>query len=450
MKKSWLWLTIAGFAAVVLLGTIVGMIGCTNNVETNIENVNLPVPPEGGEETGGGSHDEFATTTTTHAPVPPGGGEAVPGDPEFGPTTTSTSTTTTTTTTTSTTSTTTTTIALDVTIVTVDDSGEGCIDIDIDVDSEDHVNISYCIESSADLGFATNRSGSWVTETIVTTNDTGYFTSIDHSSTDRVFISYWYDTGDDLYCFTRDLADEDDDWSYILVDPGNLLQNVIGYTSIVLDSTDHFHISYNTLENRLKHAYGNFDDWDHETVDANDGQWTSIALDSSDNLHISYYNLGGGLKYVTNSSGDWGGASIIDSDGDVGRYSSIGLDSSDHVHISYYDLDEHDIKYITNASGEWVPTIIDDNVGSTLTPLQYLSSLAVDSADKIHISYYDAVNDDLKYATNASGSWVVSTIDSTGDVGIYSAIDVDSNDDIHIAYYDKTNRNLKYAFIDRE
>ena len=40
------------------------------------------------------------------------------------------------------------------------------------------------------------------------------------------------------------------------------------------------------------------------------------------------------------------------------------------------------------------------------------TSLAVDSQDKVHISYSDDTNDDLKYITNATGSWVAETLDS--------------------------------------
>jgi hypothetical protein len=50
------------------------------------------------------------------------------------------------------------------------------------------------------------------------------------------------------------------------------------------------------------------------------------------------------------------------------------------------------------------------------------SSIAIDSAGNVHISYYDAYpNYDLKYATNASGSWVAMTVDSN-DVGLASSI----------------------------
>ena len=75
------------------------------------------------------------------------------------------------------------------------------------------------------------------------------------------------------------------------------------------------------------------------------------------------------------------------------------------------------------------------------------TSIAVDSNDRIHISYADNTNSDLKYATNASGSWAASTIDSAGDVGSFTSIAVDSNDRIHISYTDYTNYDLKYATI---
>ena len=45
----------------------------------------------------------------------------------------------------------------------------------------------------------------------------------------------------------------------------------------------------------------------------------------------------------------------------------------------------------------------------TLDSIGYVggySSIAIDSNNKVYISYYDTTNGDLKYATNVSGSWV--------------------------------------------
>lgn len=72
-------------------------------------------------------------------------------------------------------------------------------------------------------------------------------------------------------------------------------------------------------------------------------------------------------------------------------------------------------------------------------------SIALDTSGNAHISYYDNNNYDLKYATNASGAWTTTTVDSTADVGEYSSIAADTSGTVHISYYDWTNGDLKYA-----
>ena len=131
----------------------------------------------------------------------------------------------------------------------------------------------------------------------------------------------------------------------------------------------------------------------------------------------------------------------VDSPGTVGYYTSIAVDSSNKVHISYEDQVNSDLKYATNAGGSWANITLDSTgyVG-------WFTSIAVDSNDKVHISYYDGTNYDLKYATNAGGSWANITLDSTGNVGYYTSIAVDSSDKVHISYQDYTNYDLKYAY----
>ena len=96
----------------------------------------------------------------------------------------------------------------------------------------------------------------------------------------------------------------------------------------------------------------------------------------------------------------------------VGSYTSIATDSNNKVHISYRDNYTPALKYATNASGSWETSTIDSaDWGGGFT------SIAIDSNNKVHISYCDSTpNYDLKYATNASGAWETFTIDA-GDVG---------------------------------
>lgn len=135
--------------------------------------------------------------------------------------------------------------------------------------------------------------------------------------------------------------------------------------------------------------------------------------------------------------------SAIDSAGDVGEHTSIAIDSINKVHISYRDDNNNDLKYITNTAGTWKSSIIDNSVIVGDNP----TSIAADSNNKAHIAYHENTNVDLKYATNASGVWVTSTVDSAGWVGHYPSIAVDSENKAHISYenYSFSAYDLKYA-----
>ena len=116
---------------------------------------------------------------------------------------------------------------------------------------------------------------------------------------------------------------------------------------------------------------------------------------------------------------------------------AIAIDGFNRPHIAYGG----DHLYHAYFDGiEWQYETVDNSLG-----VGRFASIAIDSNNKVHISYYDESNEDLKYATNASGSWVTSTIDSEGDVGWYTSIAIDSNNKVHISYYDYTNKDLKYA-----
>jgi len=143
---------------------------------------------------------------------------------------------------------------------------------------------------------------------------------------------------------------------------------------------------------------------------------------------------------------------IIDMGGGTtaGKHSSIAIDSYGHKHISYgrFGFFGGDLMYATDKSGSWVLTVVD---GGSSANLNEYTSISVDSNDAVHISYYDVTNTNLKYATcssscSSASSWSKVTVDSSsGDVGEHTSISVDSNDAVHISYYDVTNTNLKYA-----
>ncbi len=73
------------------------------------------------------------------------------------------------------------------------------------------------------------------------------------------------------------------------------------------------------------------------------------------------------------------------------------------------------------------------------------TSIALDSSDHPHISYFNITTDDLKYAKWNGSAWSIETVDSAGIVGHYSSIAVDGNGYPHISYEDVTFDDLKYA-----
>jgi len=177
--------------------------------------------------------------------------------------------------------------------------------------------------------------------------------------------------------------------------------------------------------------------WVTEVVDrsisgGNGGQGSSIAVDSNGAIHISSINeTTHSLQYTTNAEGGWVTTALNAYPYYQDANTSIAVDSMDKVHIAYKALGG--LKYATNASGEWVVTLVDPDI---FWPPGLACSIAVDSNDKVHISHarsimIDATKLDLRYATNVSGGWTVTTL--VPDTGGWNSIAVDGSDKVHIS-----------------
>lgn len=118
---------------------------------------------------------------------------------------------------------------------------------------------------------------------------------------------------------------------------------------------------------------------------------------------------------------------------------SIASDNHNNIHIIFYESRERGLEYATNRTGSWEISVIDSSLGVGSS-----NSIAIDSNNSIHISYYDEKNCTLKYATNKSGFWDISILESLDLMGQPTSIKVDKDNNIHIAYYDNQNQCLKY------
>jgi hypothetical protein len=122
----------------------------------------------------------------------------------------------------------------------------------------------------------------------------------------------------------------------------------------------------------------------------------------------------------------------IDTTDNVGEYPSIGIDSADGIHVSYFNRTNGDLMYAYKpAGGAWSTEIVDSEgkVGES-------TSLALDSDNGVYISYQDMTNADLKRAYKpAGGAWTLVTIDSDGYVGGHTANTIDQSGNEHISYF---------------
>ncbi len=167
----------------------------------------------------------------------------------------------------------------------------------------------------------------------------------------------------------------------------------------------------------------------------------SLALDGNARPHIAY---GGDRLYYAYYDGSTWHRETVDTSPGVGSHAAIAVTGTTAitVHISYYDAVNGDLKYARrDAGGQWTVQTVDDNgdVG------QY-TSIALDQQGRPHISYYDVTNKNLKYAYWDGSQWHTETAHSDNDVGMYSSIAIDSDGDPHICYYDSWNGALYYTY----
>ncbi|SIQ87862.1 DUF4347 domain-containing protein [Marinobacterium stanieri] len=182
-----------------------------------------------------------------------------------------------------------------------------------------------------------------------------------------------------------------------------------------------------------------------------------IAIDSNDNIHLVYRPSDGsgvdntrGVGYaeydgnqwtygwVENASDSGGGKNFDDP--------AITVDSSGNAHLlyNYSDSTGDYIRYATNASGSWVVEDIASGAGGQ--DEVFAKSLAIASNGDVYAFYEHEDNQNsyganLYYEVKSGGTWSSATkiVDNTGDQQYYytSNAILDSNDKIHVFYADE-------------
>ena len=116
----------------------------------------------------------------------------------------------------------------------------------------------------------------------------------------------------------------------------------------------------------------------------------------------------------------------------------MALDSAGKPHIAYYDPASRSLNHASPNGMSWSIETVDAHAGPGYRP-----SIAVDFSDNLHISYIGDGN--LKYVYHNGSGWHIETVDSSGLCGYHTSLTLDASDNPHIAYLDLTNKSLKYA-----
>lgn len=176
--------------------------------------------------------------------------------------------------------------------------------------------------------------------------------------------------------------------------------------------------------------------WDIQQVAA--APPVSLALDPEGRERISFCGAEG--VYFQARQAD-GSVSTVVPDPAAACFNAllaVGGDGSDH--IVYADTNSDQLKYATDISGNWVVSVIPGADGAQFP------SLALDQGNAIHVAYlmftgHDSDAYQLGYASDASGSWQTSLVES---VLAYPSIAVDAAGLPHIAYLGAARADGRY------
>ncbi|WOE69577.1 PKD domain-containing protein [Hydrogenimonas thermophila] len=316
----------------------------------------------------------------------------------------------------------------------------------IAIDSNDKLYVSYFDAINNSIKFATNNGGIWTSDFVYSKE---YIYAVDTSiaveADGTAHISFIID-GNLSYA-----TNSSGSW-----DITNIDENANTFSSIVVDANDSIHISYDGIVGGdvvLRYATNSGGSWQSETVDSTAnaivGEYSSIAVDSKNIVHISYASSDeNGYYYIRHAKkdSDWQIDTVSTATLEKKSYTSIAIDKNDTIYISYlynYHTNSGALKLADFNGTDWSINTLDENIDyGQIFDVMYegssdyniYTSLITDNNNKVHLTYLSQNN--LKYISNVSDSWVQQTVDSGKDIGRYSTITVDNYGKYHIAYLD--------------
>lgn len=197
-----------------------------------------------------------------------------------------------------------------------------------------------------------------------------------------------------------------------------------------------------TVSGRLGQA-GDAVTWTIEPVDT--GRSPSLAIGGDGTAHVAYYQ--GASLAVTHAAMPVGGAWAmrpIGGNGSPDTGTAIGIGPDGDPRVAFGDAAGR-IMFGTPIGAAWeLETVENARSGGTDV------SIDIDVVGQAVISYYIAVDQDLKVMAGPDDGFRQVRRISLGDVGRHSAVAAAAEGDYHVVYQDTSNRRLMYERSGRE
>jgi len=297
----------------------------------------------------------------------------------------------------------------------------------LDSDGEPHITFN-----DDGINYATKENSVWHTEQV---GYGGYGSSVAVDSQDRPHVVYVdnEESGQLIYAYW-----DGNSWQSKPVQPAEAGLNL----SLALDDADGVHIAYGSQYITLGE-----DGLDRPTsINVVPGSFSSLALDASGRPAISYFQRWGSLLYCQRWDGVEWIKDLVDWGADSGWANSLDLDNIGEPHLSYYSSAENGggaIQHAYRSGGAWFTETITTTYVPTYPDSEYDTSLALDSQDRAHVSFWysEYYSDGLYYGYQSGETWqkemIADDADGPNDLAL------DQSDRPHVAFVD--NHTLKYA-----
>jgi hypothetical protein len=211
--------------------------------------------------------------------------------------------------------------------------------------------------------------------------------------------------------------------------------------AVAVDSEGDPHVTYvfESPSGWLRYAVWNTVTMAFDTATVSSGNLdgpAAIGVDRNDVPHVVYHRHDQPPEQVHAylSGPTWVNEDITDPNHD-GWDNAIAFDSQNLPRTSSVDPSSYigstGVEYAWNDGVDWHV----EQIGSALINFFSGTSIAIDSVDNPHITYYDNITQALMYAVKENGLWTFSPVETDGDAGRFSSLELNSEGFPIIGYY---------------